>query len=103
MSKNSIKEIVIYRSQEGQSETFVEQGLPQLQGMASQFDGIKSHLTFQSTKEPELFLDIVEWESLEQAERAAQMMEEQMKKADPTAQIAGFGKTDFFNHFKLIS
>lgn len=102
MSKGKIKEIVIYRSAEGQSAAFVKEGLPQLQAMAAQFEGIHSHLTLQSTKDPELFLDIVEWESLDLAEKAALQMEEAMKQGDPTSEVKAFGKTEFFNHFKLI-
>ena len=102
MSKEHIKEIVIYRIKPQRSKDFMEKGLPELRQIAKGFTGMVSHTTHQCVGQPELFIDVVEWESLHYEEEAAKQMDAKMKAGEAPNMIDTYEKTEFFNHFKII-
>lgn len=68
--------------------------------MITSFDGFVSYEFFQGCKDNQLFIDLVLWDSLENAEIAALKVKEIQKEADFKEYINSFEKVEIFNYFK---
>jgi heme-degrading monooxygenase HmoA len=64
------------------------------------FDGFISYEFFQGCKDHEVFMDLVLWDSLENAEIAALKVKEIQKESDFKEYINSFEKVEIFNYFK---
>lgn len=98
----TIKEIVVYRIKPDQVSNFVENGLKELQTCVSGFNGVLSYNTLRSAKDHLIFVDLVEWDSLSNAEKASKQMESKMKNGELPLMVASFEKVEFFDHFNSI-
>ena len=104
MSKlNIVKEVVIYRIKPNQTETFVNQGLDELRNCAASFEGMIKHDTLVSAKDESVFIDLVEWDSLESAEKAAVQLDAKTKAGELPLMAQTFERVEFFDHFKAWS
>ena len=103
MSKtNSIKEVVVYRIKPNQTEVFLKKGLAELSNCVAGFNGLIKHDTLVSTKDDGVFIDLVEWESLEAADSAAAQLEAKTKAGELPLMNQTFERVEFFDHFKAL-
>ena len=56
-----------------------------------------------SAKDDSLFIDFVEWDSLESAERAAAQLDEKAKAGEMPLMAQTFERVEFFDHFKALT
>ena len=100
MSKlNIVKEVVIYRIKPNQTETFVNQGLDELRNCAASFEGMIKHDTLVSAKDESVFIDLVEWDSLESAEKAAVQLDAKTKAGELPLDGSDFRARRIFRSF----
>jgi len=104
MSENNqeVKEVIIYRVKPDQAESFAQEGIEGLRTFASNQPGMQRHISFRSIKQPDVFVDFVSWDSLENAEAAVAKMDELSKSDEMQDMMATFEKVEFFDHFKLV-
>lgn len=104
MSKsNTVKEVVVYRIKPNQKETFINRGLDELRNCAASFKGMIKHDTLISAKDEGVFIDLVEWDSLESAEKAAVQLDAKTKAGELPLLAQTFERVEFFDHFKALS
>ncbi len=104
MSKTKpIKEVVAYRIKSDQVEQFLQNGLPEMRQCVTGFKGSGLYQNFQSADDPQLFIDLVEWDNLENAKKAAKLMEARMMAGEMPNMTAAFEKIEFSGHFNLLS
>jgi len=93
--KNQIVEMVLYKVKPQTNLNFVSQ---KVNRELSKFSGFVSRQTFQSCEDKGTLLDWVIWESLEQAQKAAQELPQIKSLAYFMQNIE---KVDFFDHFEI--
>lgn len=93
--KNQVVEVVLYQVNPEADKGFIAQGVNQ---ELATFEGFISRQTFQSFKDENLLLDWVVWESLEQAQAAAQTLPQKESLAPFMQSIT---KVAFMEHFEV--
>ena len=102
-NSKSIKEVVVYRIKPNQTQAFIDKGLDELRTCASGFRGMLRHDTLVSAKDSRLFIDLVEWDSLESAEKASVQLDAKAKAGERPLMTQTFERVEFFDHFKAFS
>ena len=70
MKNSSIYEVVVYEVKEGnESKDYIQK---EVNNAVSKYKGFISRQVFQSTENPDIFMDYCEWDSLENATDAAE-------------------------------
>ena len=103
MKKNCIAEVVIYKIKPNTTEKYATEIIDFFRKLIMSFDGFISYEFFQGCKNNSIFMDLVLWDSLENAEIAALKVKEIQKEADFKEYIDSFEKVEIFNHFKPIN
>lgn len=98
MNQNSIKEIIVYSIKEEYKDQIPEV-LNELRSSVKNIPGFNQVTTFQACNDPLTMTDIVDWNSLEEAQQA-------MKNVQNNPEYAGlmkyFNETVYFNHFRHL-
>ncbi len=102
-NSKSIKEVVVYRIKPNKTDTFLDKGLQEISACVNGFAGMIKHETLVSAKDKGVFVDLVEWESLEAAENAASQLDAKTKAGELPLMAMTFERVEFFDHFKALS
>ncbi len=98
MSQRSIKEIIVYSIKEEYRDK-IPQVLDELRTSVRKLPGFKDVTTFQACGDPLTLTDIVDWNSLEEAQAAMKTVQNNPEYTDL---LKYFNETVYFNHFKHL-
>lgn len=94
-----VYELVVYKIKSEYTENY-DDVLDAAREHIRKFPGMIEHQTFRSSEDNLVFMDLVKWNSLEQALEAAQKLE-QMKELAPF--MAAFEEIKFMDHFETFN
>ncbi|MEQ8928064.1 MAG: GyrI-like domain-containing protein [Fulvivirga sp.] len=98
-TETTVYELVVYRIKGEYQDTY-DEVLNEAREHIMKFPGIIEHQTFKSSEDELLFMDLVKWNSLEEARDAAQKVEQMMELAPF---MAAFEEIKFMDHFELFN
>ncbi len=98
-TKNQVFEIALYTIKDEAKDTFAELSRKTMDHLSA-FQGFVSVENYHSISDPQLYLDIVLWESLDEALEAQKKFESDPKATD---YIKAIDTIKFFDHVKMIS
>ena len=102
MKKSCILELVVYKIKPEATEKYKTDTIDFFRKLIKAFDGFISYEFFQSYRDNEIFMDLVSWNTIENAELAAKKVKEIQKGIEFKDYIESFEKVEVFNHFKFI-
>ncbi len=100
VAKNTmVYELVVYKIKPEYADSY-DDVLEEAREHILAFPGMIQHQTFRSSEDELIFMDLVKWNSLEEAQNAAKKLE-QMKELAPF--MASFEEIRFMDHFELFN
>ena len=97
--KNQIAELVVYRIKSECRKEYVGEVINSFKQLVMSLKGFISYDFFQGCKDENLFMDLVFWDSLENAELEAKKVKEIQKGEEFKDYIESFESVILFNHF----
>ncbi|UTW54623.1 antibiotic biosynthesis monooxygenase [Kordiimonas sp. SCSIO 12610] len=101
LPETPIVELVVYKIKQSMQATYVNTSIEEFREFVMSFEGCISYEFYKCMGEPNVFMDIVKWETLELAEKAARRVKIYQKRPEFSAYLASFETVDIFNHFNL--
>ncbi|RSC92877.1 antibiotic biosynthesis monooxygenase family protein [Tenacibaculum singaporense] len=98
-----IAELVVYKIKPETTEKYTTEIIDFFRKLVMSFDGFISYEFLQSCKDDHTFMDLVLWDTLENAEITAKKVKEIQKGDKFKDYIESFEKVEIFNHFKPIN
>jgi hypothetical protein len=101
-TKTTIAELVVYKIKENKIAHYKGDGINEFRTFINQFEGLISVKTHTSMKEEGVFMDLVEWESMDHALKAAEAFK-QIEKDPKYAEMLGvFEEIKLFDHYNFL-
>ena len=98
-----IAELVVYRIKSKATEKYVTEAIDYFRKLVMSFNGFVSYQFFQGCRDNQIFMDLVLWDSLENAEMASKKVKIIQKGEGFKDYIESFEKVEIFNHFKPMN
>jgi len=102
-TKKYITELVVYKIKPETAEKYAAEIIDHFRKLVMSFDGFISYEFLQSCRDRLFFMDLVLWDTLENAENAAKKVKEIQKEERYKDYLESFEKVKIFDHFKPIS
>ncbi|WP_196139043.1 antibiotic biosynthesis monooxygenase [Aliikangiella sp. G2MR2-5] len=97
-----ILEVVIYEIKPDFAKGYRLHHLPRFQELVKNLPGFISFRTLGNCNQHNLYLDLVEWKSLEHAVSAANSIQQIQKSKEYQGYLEAFDKVKMFHHFKPL-
>lgn len=98
-----IAELVVYKIKPEAEKKYITVIIDHFRKLVMSFDGFISYEFFQSCRDSLTFMDLVLWDTLENAENAAKKVKEIQHDKSFKDYIESFEKVEIFNHFQLLN
>ena len=95
-------ELVVYRIKPEQKARYVQTAIESFRQLVMGFEGFISYGFYGGSRDENLFMDFVRWQSLEHAENAAQQVKIIQQQPAYKDYLAAFEKLEIFNHFNNL-
>ena len=97
-----IIEVVIYHIKPDYVDSYQQSDLLRFRALVASLKGFRSYHTYQSCNQSTYHLDLVEWDSIEDAVAAAQSVQKMQRSPQYKDYLNAFDKVETFHHFKTI-
>ena len=101
-NQSAIVELVVYRIKPEMQDAYVTEAIEVFRKMVMKFDGFIRYDFYQNAKDANLFMDFVQWQTLEQAEAAAEAVKSIQQAPEFAGYLAAFEKLEMFSHFNPL-
>lgn len=98
----SIIEVVIYHIKPDYIDSYQQLDLLRFRSLVENLKGFRCYHTYQSCNQSTYHLDLVEWDSIEDAVVAAQSVQKMQQSPQFKDYLEAFDKVEVFHHFKSI-
>jgi len=102
-NKKYIVELVVYKIKPAVTENYKTEVINFFRKLVMSFDGFISYQFFQCCRDKQIFMDLVLFDSLKNAEIAAKKVKEIQKGKEFKNYIESFERVEIFNHFERMN
>lgn len=101
-NNKNVLELVVYKIVDDKIDHYSEKGIEEFRTFINQFDGLVKVQTYTSDKEKGVFTDLVEWESMDHALKAAEAFKKLEKDPKYAEMLSVFEEIKLFDRFNFL-
>ncbi len=101
-TNKNVLELVVYKIKDDKIDHYSVSGIEKFRAFIQQFDGLVKVQTYTSNKEKGVFMDLVEWEGMSCALKAAEAFKEIEKDPQHADMLSVFEEVKLFDHFNFL-
>ena len=98
----NVFELVVYKIKDDKIDYYAGKGIEEFRSFIQQFNGLVKTQTYTSDKEKGVFMDLVEWESRNEALKAAEALKKLEKDPQYAEMLGVFEEVKLFDHFNFL-
>lgn len=102
ITSTPVVELVVYKIKSEVSSIYVESIIDEFRELVASFEGFISYDVYRCSRDENVFMDFVKWETLELAEEAARKVKVYQQESKFSEYLASFESVEIFNHFDLL-
>ena len=99
---SEVVELVVYTIKPEMNRVYVNTAIEEFRKLVMGFEGFISYEFYQSSRNRNVFMDFVRWESLKFAEEAAKQVKILQKAPEYEEYLDSFASLEIFNHFNQV-
>ena len=99
---NEVIELVVYTIKHEMNSVYVNTAIEKFRKLVMSFEGFISYEFYQCSRNKNVFMDYVRWETLECAEEAAKQVKILQKAPEYIDYLDSFESLEIFNHFNKV-